>query len=302
MIEYVREKTNMAFLKDKHPKGYGILVFLSLYSVAYLLGFFGSAYETEVLLRLLVWDLISTLVIWLFSLLLKNSSLYDAYWSLTPFVFCVYLAICFWPLDLYRWLFLASFSFWSWRLTIHWMVTFGGIHWEDWRYQSYRKNNPPWLWHLINLFGIQLMPTLLVYLAFLPVVVFLSSSASWTSLLGSALSLTGALLELFADYHLTCFLKDTASLSIRPVCQKGLWRYSRHPNYLGEILLWAGAYLAMMTSARDSWYYGLGALLVFCLFEFISIPLMEKRQISRRPDYVFYKESTSRLLILPKRK
>ena len=85
-------------------------------------------------------------------------------------------------------------------------------------------------------------------------------------------------------------------------CQNGLWNYSRHPNYLGEILIWVGAYLVLLVVDINLWWLGFGFILMILLFEFISIPMAEKRHKFRRNDYIDYIKSTNRLLILPKRK
>jgi steroid 5-alpha reductase family enzyme len=213
----------------------------------------------------------------------------------------LYLAVVYWPLDLYQSIFLLVFAFWSIRLTINWIKTFGGLKWEDWRYRKYREENPLWLWHIINFFGIQMFPTLLVFTGLLPGIFLLAKPSGWLSLFGDAVIVLGTLLEIIADHNLHAFLKENAALEIKPVCQKGLWNYSRHPNYLGEILVWFGVYFAFLPTNLDSWFFFFGAFLIFFLFIFISIPLMEKRQVSRRPDYATYQKTTSVLLFWPKK-
>ena len=103
-------------------------------------------------------------------------------------------------------------------------------------------------------------------------------------------------LEYFSDRQMHAFLKD-AEEGI--VCKVGLWRYSRHPNYLGEISVWLGVFLVMLPYACNYWYYGIGFLAVAVMFLTISIPLMEHRQSSRRPAYAEYCRETSCLLLLP---
>jgi len=66
----------------------------------------------------------------------------------------------------------------------------------------------------------------------------------------------------------------------------GLWRYSRHPNYFGEIAFWWGLYIAALgADAQENWWTGVGALSINALFYFYSIPSMEKRTLSRRKGY-----------------
>ena len=119
------------------------------------------------------------------------------------------------------------------------------------------------------------------------------------SLIGSVVILIGTLLELFSDHYMHKFLKSNQQ---NEVINIGLWKYSRHPNYLGEILIWVGVYLILLLSAYEYWYLFVGMLLMILLFNFISIPLAEKRQLSKRSTYKEYQLETSRLLILPKKK
>jgi len=286
---------------EKKQKILGVSVFLSFYALAYCGGYFASLWIEDLLWRLLFFDGVATIIIWIFSLVMENSSVYDPYWSLTPLAILLYLAVVDWPLDLYRLIFLFFFSFWSIRLTINWILTFGGLKWEDWRYRKYREENPPWLWHIINFFGIMMFPTLLVFAGLIPGVLLVTKPSGWLSLGGDAMIVLGTFLEIFADHDVHAFLKESAALETKPVCQKGLWNYSRHPNYLGEILIWFGVYFAFLPLNLDSWFWFFGAVLIFFLFIFVSIPLMEKRQVSRRPDYVAYQKTTSVLLLWPKK-
>ena len=107
-------------------------------------------------------------------------------------------------------------------------------------------------------------------------------------------------MEFFADIQMHKFKKKNTDKD--KVCDVGLWKYSRHPNYLGEILVWVGVYVFMLAVVPEFWYFGIGAILMFCLFYFISIPLMEKRQMERRAGYAQYRAKTSKLLLLPPKK
>lgn len=289
-------------MKKQHQKVEGCLLFFLFYLLAYGLAFIVSQPIKDLLLGLFVFDLVATFVIWFCSLTIHNSSLYDPYWSLTPFVMLVYLVTMNWPLDGYRWLFVIVFSLWSIRLTINWLTTFKGLRFEDWRYQKYRTENSQWRWELINFFGIQFFPTVLVFIAFIPAYFLMIATSRWESIFGDVLIIAGFLLELCSDANMHAFLRENANLKIRPVCQKGLWKYSRHPNYLGEISVWFGVYFACLGSQLSYWYLFGGALLILALFLFISIPLAEKRQLARRPDYSSYQAVTSMLLLLPQRK
>ena len=264
-----------------------------LYAIAFVGGYFSSIWIDSIYYQIAFMDIISTVIIWLFSIVLKNTSLYDPYWSLTPWVIATYLLFVYKVHNVYTFILYVAFSIWSWRLTINWMITFGDLSWEDWRYKSYREKYSRFIFEFINLLGFMMMPTILVFAGLIPLILLLVHGANAFSLFGSAIILLGTLLEFFADHDMHTFLRETKE---RKVCDKGLWKYTRHPNYLGENLIWIGLYVALVVSLPQYWFYFVGALLILLLFEFISIPLMEKRQIERRPDYLEYIKTTPRMV------
>lgn len=276
-----------------------LLLFALFYGIAYVIGYFAAFAIENVMLRLFVFDIIATVIIYLLSLTIQNSSLYDAYWSLTPFCMAVYLLVTNGGLNVWHYIVFAVFSLWSWRLTVNWVITFGGRKWVDWRYKRYQEKYGPFMWQIANFFGIMLMPTLLVFAGFAPLVFAFSAPLNALSLIGCAIVLFGTALEFFADRQMHGFLKRAA---VGEVIDRGLWKYSRHPNYLGEISIWVGVYFALFPAVTDYWYMFGGAVLMVLLFNFISIPLAEKRQLSRRAGYAEYKKVTSRLLLLPPKK
>jgi len=183
---------------------------------------------------------------------------------------------------------------WGTRLTCNWIYTFNNLNWQDWRYLKYKNNNPK-LWQLINFFGINLMPTLIVFCAFLPIVYILklNYSVNLFTVLAAFTALISPLLQLLADTTMHKFRKKGNNT----VCRIGLWKYSRHPNYLGEIMFWWSIYFIILSVNVNLWYLFFGALINNLLFIFISIPMMENRQLSKRPDYEEYQKTTNKLLI-----
>ena len=281
-------------------KCFDLLIFFLFYLISYIIGYFSSFYIENIILRLFLFDVISTFIIYLLSLVIKNSSLYDAYWSLTPWVMLTYLIILnYTNLNIYHYIVYIVFSFWSFRLTLNWIITFENRKWIDWRYQDLKAKSNKYTWQFINFFGIMMMPTLLVFVAFIPLIYVININLNALSLIGSVIILIGTLLELFSDHYMHKFLKSNHK---NEVINIGLWKYSRHPNYLGEILIWIGVYLVLLLVAYEYWYLFVGMLLIILLFNFISIPLAEKRQLSKRSAYKEYQLETSRLLILPKKK
>lgn len=244
--------------------------------------------------RYLIFDIAATVVVFVFSVLWKNSSVYDAYWSLTPMIMCIQLFGEHRAFTGMRLLFLAAFLLWSVRLTMNWVVVFTDFSYEDWRYRKYRAETPALFWPAVNFFGIHLMPTLLVFAGMLPIFVLVDMEMDMAALPGILLMVTGTALEHFSDRQMHSFL---ASGQQGVTCRSGLWARTRHPNYLGEITFWVGVFVTMLPFAPARWYLGVGALLIALLFNFISIPMMEKRQMARRADYAEYQQETPRLML-----
>lgn len=284
---------------SKRQKTTDLLRFLLIYLLAYGVGYASCFWISNTLARYFVFDLAATIVTFVFSVVHRNSSVYDAYWSLTPMVMAAALFIRFQAWSVWQILFFAVFELWGLRLTVNWITVTSGFSYEDWRYRKYRDENSPAMWFLINLSGIHLVPTLVVFAGMLPLFEIVRRPMDWRSLFGVAVMCFGIMLEFFADRQMHAFLRETTD---RAVCRRGLWNLSRHPNYLGEISVWTGVFLAMLPTAPDRWYTVIGAVGVAVLFNAVSIPLMEKRQLSRRADYAAYRLQTSRLLLLPPRK
>ncbi len=278
-----------------------LAIIAAIYILAYVVGYFVCRGVENICLKFFVFDLAATAVTFIFSVILKNSSVYDAYWSLTPMVMSIWLfaeagAGGFWQI-----LFLVVFNIWSLRLTLNWVRVFTDFSYEDWRYRKYRDESPKLFWPFVNFGGIHLMPTLIVFAGMLPLFSIAKGNAGPLSLVGMAVIIFGTALEFFADRDMHTFLEssDGGGTGEKTVCRNGLWKYSRHPNYLGEISVWAGVYLSMIFYDTSYWWFAIGFASVAVMFNIISIPLMEKRQLARRPEYADYRKETSRLLLWP---
>lgn len=270
----------------------------------------------KIILGLFLADIYVTVVVWAFGVIFKNSSFYDAYWSLVPWLMIAGLMLRFSLFQPASILFLAAFSIWSWRLTINWAYTCKSVKTEDWRYIKYRAENKVFIWHVINFFGINLMPTLIVFTALIPAILLVTTGGSigFFSVLGAFIILAGTALETFSDISMHRFRREsfnnlpvsgvsankptTAGLTLHT---GGLWKHSRHPNYLGEIAVWIGVYVSALSVQGAALWFA-GAIAIILLFICISIPMAEKRQLARRPEYAEYKKHTRMMLPLPKLK
>ena len=189
---------------------------------------------------------------------------------------------------------LTLMSWWSWRLTYNWFRGWKGLQHEDWRYVDLRKKTRGF-YPIVSFFGIQLFPTLIVFAAALPLYSIFYSDAllSWKDVWGGLLMLIGILLEIFADIQMHSFRNNPENQG--KVIDIGLWKYSRHPNYLGEITFWWGVYFLSLAT-HPPLYFIIGPIVVTLLFVGISIPLMEKRMMANKPEFADYKKRTAVLI------
>ena len=291
--------------KLKSSRQCSFIIITLIYLAATLLGIwvFAALNDNHFLLRLLAADFAATVFVWLWGVIFSNSSVYDPYWSVAPPLmlsgYAIYCGASSWPVVLM----LIAVWYWAIRLTGNWAYTFPDLNKQDWRYDMYKEKFPR-LWHVVNFTGINLMPTIVVFLAMVPGFLLIEQTASssvlsnsWTWL-GFILCIGAATLQLVSDTQAHRFRKAHRG----EVCTVGLWSLSRHPNYLGEILMWWGVYMMYLTVGVrcQSWSEilipAIGALANTCLFVFISIPMMEKRQIANKPGYAAYRKNVRMLI------
>jgi steroid 5-alpha reductase family enzyme len=263
---------------------------------------FRSLPQEEAIFRFLYADLAMTGVTFFFSLLRKNSSVYDAYWSLIPFFFLLGWYFYYsgdnwaWPQGVAA----AVVSFWSWRLTLNWAFGWPGWHHEDWRYVNFRLQFGKFF-QPINFLAIHLYPSLIVFLSMLGlfwVFHFGELTSNLLFIAGAILSVVGTLFELVSDFELSKF-KNRPNKKPSDLLRSGLWAYSRNPNYLGEILFWFGL-MGMGFGFGAPWYTAIGPMGMLAMFLFASIPMKEKRMLKNRPEaFLKYKKEVSSLIPLP---
>ncbi|KAI4453653.1 3-oxo-5-alpha-steroid 4-dehydrogenase [Holotrichia oblita] len=242
--------------------------------------------ENRILLIFLA-DCAATFFVFIFGLIFKNSSVYDPYWSVAPIFIAAgfYVSTGTYPQAAHFFV-LIPLSFWAVRLTYNWAKGFSDLTWQDWRYVGF-KNKYPRIYPLISLLGIMLMPTVLVFTGMIPFYFLITGSVNNVfSFLGGLLITSAAMLQAVSDFQMHKFRNDPDNKG--KCIDSGLWRYSRHPNYFGEILIWWGVLLASMPNFNR--LAVVGAPLITCLFIFISIPMMEKHIIKNRPDYSEYRK------------
>ncbi len=247
-------------------------------------------------LSLLIADVVSTVVTFLFSLIFRNASVYDPYWSVQPVVILIAFAIGR-RLTAAMILPLLAVLLWGVRLTANWAYTFHGLTHQDWRYTMLREKTGKG-YFFVNFVGIHLVPTLVVYGCILPAVFTFVEAPAFNagSAVFFALSVLAVLLQGTADVQMHRYRKHRTT----PFIRTGLWKYARHPNYLGEILMWWGVGLAAVCLMPTRWYLLAGALANTMLFCFVSVPIADGRQ-ARKEGFANYKRDTRIFLPLPKK-
>ncbi len=282
--------------KPKDNRTYSLIAVVLVYVIAITVGVLTCIYlPFSLWLNILLADIIATVVTYVFSLIFNNASVYDAYWSVQPIVIVVGLCFTF-DLTPTRILPLIVICLWGIRLTANWVYTFHSFNYQDWRYVMLKEKTGVF-YPVVNLLGIHMFPTLVVYSCMLPVIFTFSIDFNLNifSVVFFIVSVIATVLQGIADFQMHKYRKNrkTCFISI------GLWKYSRHPNYLGEILMWWGIGLAFVCAFPSMWYLLFGAVLNNLMFLFVSVPMADKRQ-SKKEGFNEYKKQT-RMLIPIKR-
>lgn len=255
-----------------------------------------------------VTDLVATVVIFVLSMALANSSLYDPYWSVAPPVIAIaWAAVSAAHLGngatARQVVAITLLAAWAIRLTGNWAVGWRGLTQEDWRYVMMRDDTRGRLpWWLVSLVGVQLVPTLIVFAGMLPLWPALGAprhSFNVIDVLATIVTVAAIATETMADNQMRSFTRNPDNRG--RTIDVGLWSRSRHPNYLGEIGMWCGMYLFGLAADPHWWWTVVGPVVMVVLFESTSIPMMETRSLQRRPEYADYQRRVPKLLPLPRR-
>jgi steroid 5-alpha reductase family enzyme len=284
-------------IRNSRPAGVLISVCAYVAALFVAIAAFRIANTGHLLVSLAVADLAATVFIFLVSAAVNNSSIYDPYWSVKPAVIAGFYFVAVSPVvGLREMLVLGLVFLYSIRLTSNFYRDWPGLVKEDFRYVNFRKKFPKGYWG-ISFLAVHLFPTIMVFLGCLPMFGIFSENTAPLSLWDAlgALVLFGAVAYAFiADEQLRRFKKDPSNHG--RTIETGLWKYSRHPNYLGEICTWWGLFFFAVASGCGWWWTGIGAVAITVMFIFASIPLMEVRMLATRTDYAEYRNRVPSLL------
>jgi len=256
---------------------------------------FGVPYALTVLPGLAVIILAMTLL-WAASLPLKDASIVDPFWG-PGFLLVAAVTALVWSVSSLRgWLVLGCVALWALRLGGH-LLRRNRSHGEDPRYARWREDHGAAFWW-VSLFKIFWLQALLLWIVAWPLMLAVVSEGGIGGWDVAALMVftAGFLCEAVADGQLQRFRQDPANEG--KVLDTGLWRYSRHPNYFGDALLWWGLYLFAV--GAGAWWTLFGPVVMTVLLLKVSgVSLLEEDIEERRPAYADYIRRTSAFIPLP---
>ena len=230
---------------------------------------------------------------WLLSLLRKNVTHVDSMWSLFFVIAAVTTAtfvLFVYPVPERLILVLTCVTIWALRLFIYLTWRNWGPH-EDSRYVQIRTNNEPYFWlkSIYIIFGLQAVLAWVISVS-LYAAIANGSPLNFVDYVGLALFLFGFVWETLADMQLSRFKAHPSNKG--KVLNTGLWRYSRHPNYFGEFLIWWAFYLFAL--AGGAWWAIISPILMTLLLLKVSgVSLLESTIVERRPAYAEYIDKTN---------
>lgn len=228
--------------------------------------------------------------VWLLSLVAKDASLVDLFWGL-GFVLVAWVSFAAQRADERDWLPPLLVTVWGVRLSGYLAWRNLG-HGEDRRYREMRDKHGRWfgLVSLVTVFALQGTVMWVVSLPIQAAARIPGTDPAWI-VSGVALWMVGLAFESIGDWQLARFKSNPDHAG--QVCDRGLWRYTRHPNYFGDFLVWWGFY-ALSVGYGAPYWTAVGAVVMSVFLMFISgAVLLEKSLRDSKPAYAEYARRTS---------
>lgn len=224
-------------------------------------------------------------IAWAVSLFARQVSFVDSLWSLFFLVASFVYGLSLEAIGVRGAIVMALVACWSIRLSVYITVRNWG-HGEDYRYRKIRADNDPGF-RFKSLYIVFLLQGVLAWIVSLSLLPAIASDAGlgWLDCAAIGLWVLGYFFETLGDYQLACFKADPANKG--KVMDRGLWRYTRHPNYFGDFCVWWSFYLFAL-AAGAGWTIVSPLLMSFLLFKVSGVALLEKTIADRRPKYADY--------------
>ncbi len=231
-------------------------------------------------------------LLWVASLVARDASIVDRFWGISFIVLASAASAATDGYETRAHLVMLLVAIWGLRLSFYITVRNLGTG-EDFRYRAMRR---AWgaRFPFVSLFTVFLLQGVIAWIVSLPVQAAIDADtpARLTALdvLGVLVWTAGFLFETIGDWQLARFKDDPRNRG--RLLDRGLWRYTRHPNYFGDALQWWGLWL--FAAATGAWWTAVGpALMTFLLMRVSGVTLLEKRLRSSKPEYEEYCRRTS---------
>ncbi len=246
---------------------------------------------SNLLLLNLVVVLAAMVVLWLASVAARDASIVDPFWG-TGFIVVTWVTFVFSPAPASRRMVIALLvTAWGARLSgyLAWRNLGKG---EDRRYRQMRdKWKGKFIW--VSLVTVFVLQGVLMWTISLPIQIGMRSEpiSVWLTGVGVLIFASGLLFESIGDYQLARFKSNPSNAG--QVLDHGLWRYTRHPNYFGDFLVWWGIYVVAGMNGQ-AWWTVVSPILMSLLLVYVSgVALLEKSLKERSPKYRDYVQRTS---------
>jgi steroid 5-alpha reductase family enzyme len=280
-----------------------LIVYSIIYSISFflsiILNFILFPFISSPLYRIYIIDLYVTCILFLIgNYIFLTNNIYDLHWPLIPLICSIYFHFTSDSIELFslkRLPFILIICLWSFHLIWQTICSSNNIQHEDWRYEMMRKqykNN----FIIFSFFALHLLPMFQVLIGsssiyYIYINTHIYQSLTIVDILFLLCILFGVLLENISDKQLKEFrhYKKKSKEHRFAVLSHGLWKYSRHPNYLGEIIYWWALFFYGYFSNAPLWY-GFGPLLITLMMVFGSIPMSEERLFRKYPEYKFVQQ------------
>lgn len=250
----------------------------------------------------LVLTIMAFTAIWLIHVPLKDAGIVDYYWG-PGFAVIGWSGLMFGgAASAAKIAMLIAITFWAARLAAQLIMRHRLMEGEDARYAKMRaEGGPSWWWQ--SLYKVFLLQALILWIVATPVHALIAApvdaSLSLIGEIGLAIFAAGLALETIADWQL--YRHRLERKGGRSTLATGLWALSRHPNYLGEMLVWLGLGLSAFDLSGHWWAF-IGPVALAIVIRLVSLPLTEQHLMASRGDYQAYAARTPVLIpLLPAR-